>query len=54
MPIPPGARVIDLSRATVLLMIDVHTHPSSRAPESRPRRSPIDLAITAHVTPNGH
>ncbi len=51
--IPSGARVIDLGRSTVLPgLIDMHTHVVSQPEnylEDLFRKSPIDVAITAHM-----
>jgi imidazolonepropionase-like amidohydrolase len=50
---PVGARIVDLSAKTVLPgLIDVHTHVTSQPEDyyaERFRRSPIDVAVTAHV-----
>jgi imidazolonepropionase-like amidohydrolase len=51
--VPAGMRIVDLSRRTVLPgLIDVHTHVTSQPEDyyaDRFRRSPIDVAVTAHV-----
>ena len=51
--IPANARIIDLSRSTVLPgFIDCHTHVTSQPSDYYQdifRRSPIDVAVTAHV-----
>ena len=50
---PEGATVVDLSKRTVLPgLIDVHTHVTSQPEDyyaDQFRRSPIDVAVTAHV-----
>src|SRR5450759_5696777 len=50
---PAGTRIVDLSAKTVLPgLIDVHTHLTSQPEDyyaDRFRRSPIDVAVTAHV-----
>ena len=50
---PEGTSVVDLSKKTVLPgLIDVHTHVTSQPEDyyaDRFRRSPIDVAVTAHV-----
>ena len=51
--IPAGAKVIDLTRSTVLPgLIDAHTHVTGQPEnymEDLFRKSPIDVAVTAHV-----
>jgi imidazolonepropionase-like amidohydrolase len=51
--VPAGTRIVDLSRMTVLPgLIDVHTHITSQPEDyyaDRFRRTPIDVAVTAHV-----
>ncbi len=50
---PAGASVVDLTKKTVLPgLIDAHTHVTSQPEDyykDRFRRSPIDVAVTAHV-----
>ncbi len=50
---PAGTRIVDLSSKTVLPgLIDVHTHVTSQPEDyygDRFRRSPIDVAVAAHV-----
>jgi imidazolonepropionase-like amidohydrolase len=51
--IPAGTRIIDLGRSTVLPgFIDAHTHVTSQPEnylEDLFRKSPIDVAVTAHI-----
>jgi imidazolonepropionase-like amidohydrolase len=51
--IPPGVETLDLSKSTVLPgLIDCHTHITSQSGDYLNdlfRRSPIDVAVTAHV-----
>ncbi len=51
--VPAGTRIVDLSHRTVLPgLIDAHTHITSQPEDyygDRFRRSPIDVAVTAHV-----
>jgi imidazolonepropionase-like amidohydrolase len=53
LPIPAGAEIVDLSAKTVLPgLIDCHTHITQQSGdyyEDLFRRSPIDLAVVAHV-----
>jgi imidazolonepropionase-like amidohydrolase len=50
---PAGTRIVDLSKKTVLPgLIDAHTHITTQPEDyygDRFRRSPIDVAVTAHV-----
>jgi imidazolonepropionase-like amidohydrolase len=51
--IPPGTEIVDLSHSTVLPgLIDCHTHITGQSTnyyDDLFRRSPIDIAVTAHV-----
>ena len=51
--IPPGAEIVDLSHSTVLPgLIDCHTHITGQSGnyyDDLFRRSPIDVAVTAHI-----